>query len=94
MRSGPAPEQRQGVELVKAAISHGSVKQFVYTSADRGGPRSASDPTSILHFASKYKIEKHLEHAKRVNMGYTILRPVAFMEKLPDNFQGKSHANH
>ena len=94
MCSGPAPEQRQGTELVEAAVSHGRVKQFVYTSADRGGSRSACDPTDVPHFASKYNIEKYLEEqAKRVNMGYTILRPVAFMKNLTDNFQGKSHAN-
>ena len=89
----PATEQRQGIELVDAAVSHGSVKQFVYASADRGGPRSASDPTNIPHFISKYNIEKHLEEqAKRVDMSYTILRPVAFMENLTDNFAGKSVA--
>ena len=91
----PATEQRQGIDLVDAAVAHGSVKQFVYASADRGGPRSASDPTNIPHFISKYNIEKHLEEqAKRVNMTYTILRPVAFMENLTDNFAGKSPANY
>ena len=83
-------EQRQGIELVDAAITHGHVKQFVYTSADRGGSRSASDPTNIPHFISKYHIEKHLEEkARQANMAYTILRPVAFMENLTNSFPGK-----
>lgn len=84
-----ATEQRQGIQLIDAAIAHGGVQQFVYASADRGGGRSSSDPTNIPHFISKYHIEKCLEEkAPQANMGYTILRPVAFMENLTNDFPG------
>ena len=84
-----ATEQRQGIQLIDAAVAHGSVQQFVYASADRGGSRSSSDPTNIPHFISKYHIEKYLEEkAPQANMGYTILRPVAFMENLTNDFPG------
>ena len=84
-------EQRQGIELVDAAVAHGNVQQFVYTSADRGGVRSGSDPTPVPHFISKYHIEKHLEEkARQAKMGYTILRPVAFMENLTNDIAGWS----
>ena len=86
----PAEEQRQGVALVDAAISHGHVRQFVYASVDRGGSRSDSDPTPVPHFASKYYIEKHLiAEAQETAMGYTILRPTAFMENFAQDFSGK-----
>ncbi len=86
-----ATEQKQGSQLVDAALAHGSVKQFVYTSADRGGPRSSSDPTNVPHFISKYHIEKHLiNKAQGTNMGYTFFRPVAFMENLTKDFGGEN----
>ena len=86
-----ATEQRQGIKLIDAAIAHGHVQQFVYTSVDRGGPKSASDPTPVPHFMNKYHIEKHLERrAKETGMGYTILRPVCFMEMLAAGFPGKA----
>lgn len=90
-----ATEQRQGIQLVDAAVAHGSVQQFVYTSADRGGARSRSDPTNIPHFISKYHIEKHLEEkARQANMAYTILRPVAFMENVTNDFAGRLDQPH
>ena len=86
-----ATEQRQGTDLVDAAIAHGQVQQFVYASVDRGGPKSDSDPTNIPHFMNKFHIEKHLEKkAQEVGMGYTILRPVCFMEMLTTGFAGKA----
>ena len=85
-----AVEQQQGTKLVDAAIAHGHVKHFVYTSADRGGRKSNSDPTDIPHFISKYHIEKHLlAKAQEHGLGYTILRPVAFMENLTNDFAGE-----
>jgi uncharacterized protein YbjT (DUF2867 family) len=86
----PVTEEKQGIQLVDAAIAHGHVKHFVYTSADRGGPKSSSNPTNIPHFISKFHIEKHLvEKAKGSSMGYTIFRPVAFLENLTNDFAGK-----
>ena len=83
-------EQQQGIKLVDAAISHGHVQHFVYTSADRGGKKSNSDPTDIPHFISKYHIEKRLlAKAQEHGLGYTILRPVAFMENLTNDFAGE-----
>lgn len=85
----PVTEQKQGIELVDAAVHHEHVKQFVYTSADRGGAKSSSDPTNIPHFISKYHIEKHLiQKAHGSNMGYTIFRPVAFMDNMSNDFPG------
>jgi len=52
-------EERQGKALVGAAIKH-NVKHFVYTSVDRHGARSDTDPTHVPHFASKYRVEKYL----------------------------------
>ena len=73
-----------------AAVAHGRFKQFVYTSADRGGFKSNSNPTNIPHFISKYHVEKHLvEQAKSARMGFTVLRPVAFMENVTNNIAGE-----
>lgn len=86
----PVTEEMQGKQLVDAAAAHGHVKKFVYTSADRGGPKSSSTPTSVPHFISKHRIEQHLKtQAKEQNMGYTIFRPVAFMENITNDFPGK-----
>src|SRR5690242_5670950 len=49
-------EERQGKALIDAAIKNG-VKHFVYSSVDRGGPRSDSDATVVPHFASKHRVE-------------------------------------
>lgn len=87
--ANPESEERQGKALVDVAIKH-NVKHFVYSSADRGGPHSADDPTNVPHFISKHNIEKHLE-AKSASsaMTYTIFRPVAFMENMSPDFIGK-----
>lgn len=70
-------------ESVKAAVEH-----FVYSSVERGGDDASWDnPTPIPHFQSKYQIERHLRDATGpgkpgAGMGWTILRPVAFMDNL------------
>ena len=75
--------------MIDAAIQHG-VNHFVYSSVDRGGPRSDDDPTDVPHFASKYRIERHLfEQSKNARMSWTVLRPVAFFENLVPGFLGK-----
>jgi len=87
-----AVEEKRGKALVDAAAANG-VKRFVYTSADRGGPRSDDDPTPVAHFASKHRIEKHVQQVAAASphgMDWTILRPVAFMENMTPDFLGKA----
>jgi len=84
-------EERQGKALVDAALAHG-VQHFVYTSVDRHGSNSDNDPTNVPHFISKHNVEKYLESKCQGDgkMQYTILRPVAFMDNLTPDFQGKA----
>ena len=87
-------EETQGKNLIDAAILN-RVQHFIYTSVDRGGPgRSDDNPTPIAHFISKHNVELHLrqEKAKGLDMTYTILRPVAFMENLGPNMFGRVFA--
>jgi uncharacterized protein YbjT (DUF2867 family) len=87
--ASPETEEKQGKDLVDAAIANG-VSHFVQTTVDRHGEHSSENPTNVTHFISKHRIEKHLEEkAKGSTMTYTILRPVFFMENLASNFQGK-----
>ena len=82
-------EIRQGKELVNESVKN-NVQHFVYSSVDRGGDeRSWNNATPILHFQSKHDIELHLRDKAGSKMGWTILRPVAFMENLAMNFQSK-----
>ncbi|KAK4691940.1 hypothetical protein P7C71_g5170, partial [Lecanoromycetidae sp. Uapishka_2] len=82
-------ETKQGKDMVDGAVAH-DVKVFVYTSVDRGGDKSDTNPTYVPHFISKHNIELHLrEKAKESGMCYTILRPVAFMEGMTPGFMGK-----
>lgn len=84
-------EERQGIALVDAAIASG-VRQFVFTSVDRGGKKSASTPTNVPHFITKYNIEKHLKSSASQaggTMSWTILRPPAFMDNLTPDMAGK-----
>lgn len=85
-------ETRQGKAVVDQAIAH-NVKVFVYSSVDRGGDKSESNPTYVPHFISKHAIEAHLKsRAPETEMQYTILRPVCFMEGLTPDFMGKAMA--
>ncbi|KAI1490118.1 hypothetical protein F5X96DRAFT_637736 [Biscogniauxia mediterranea] len=91
-KTGPVIEERQGKALVDAALKHG-VKHFVYSSVDRHGARSSDNPTSVPHFASKHRIEQHLmQSARGADMGWTVLRPVAFMENFDGGLVGKIFA--
>ena len=82
-------ETRQGKAVVDQAIAH-NVKVFVYSSVDRGGDKSESNPTYVPHFISKHAIEAYLKsRAPETEMQYTILRPVCFMEGLTPDFMGK-----
>ncbi|KAL9134374.1 MAG: hypothetical protein Q9175_004442 [Cornicularia normoerica] len=85
-------ETKQGKAVVDQAVAH-NVKIFVYTSVDRGGKRSESNPTYVPHFISKHDVEAHLRvKAADAKMQYTILRPVAFMDGLTPDFMGKVFA--
>ncbi|TXT09064.1 hypothetical protein VHUM_02538 [Vanrija humicola] len=84
-----APEVKQGVGLIDAALKAG-VSHFVYTSVDRGGEeRSWSNPTPVPHFKTKHYIEQHLRKAAEgSSMTWTIARPPIFMDNLEPGFMG------
>lgn len=95
-------EEKYGKGFVDEALKQ-SVKQFVYTSVERGGDeKSWSTPTEVPHFISKHRVELHLRDQAAAaaaagkqggaGMGWTILRPVAFMENMTPNFFGKAFA--
>ena len=74
----------QGSALVDGALEAG-VSHFVYSSIECGGDEASWDcPTPIPQFQSKYRIEHHLRSptTSKSGMGWTILRPVAFMDNL------------
>ncbi|KAI0468327.1 hypothetical protein F4859DRAFT_524585 [Xylaria cf. heliscus] len=87
-------EITQGTDLIDESIKAG-VKHFVYGSIERGGDKASwSNPTPIPHFRTKYNIEHHLREATAQGtpgekMGWTILRPVAFMDNFAPGFQTK-----
>ena len=68
---GKQGEIRQGSNLADAAKQAG-VSHFVYTSV-----ANADKNTGIPHFDSKYEIERYI---LSVQLPYTIIRPVSFME--------------
>ena len=79
-------ETKQGKDVVDGAIAN-NVKVFVYTSVDRHGVRTDTNPTNIPHFISKHDIEVYVkEKAMDSGMSYTILRPVAFMDNMTPKF--------
>lgn len=81
-------EVKQGCGMVDEALKNG-VKHFVYTSVERGGNEHSWDnPTSVPHFQTKHKIEHHLRD-NAGGMGWTILRPTAFMDNLAPGFPAK-----
>lgn len=70
-------EEEAGKAAVDEAIK-ANVKHFVFASLDRS---DNTKPTYVPHFATKHNIEQYLmTRAKETGMGWTILRPVAFME--------------
>ncbi|KAL8885263.1 MAG: hypothetical protein Q9215_006859 [Flavoplaca cf. flavocitrina] len=93
-------EEEQGKALVDASVEAG-VKQFVFTSVERGGQeKSWENPTKVPHFLTKHNIEQHmLEKIKAATatgadpMRWTILRPVAFMDNLQPGLLGKLFAS-
>ena len=71
LREGIPAEVQQGVALAQAAKKAG-VQHFVYSSVG-----SAHKETGIPHFDSKFSIE---EEVRRLDLPYTIVRPVFFMD--------------
>jgi uncharacterized protein YbjT (DUF2867 family) len=69
--AGYEGEVRQGVLLADAAKGAG-VEHYVYSSVG-----SAHRETGILHFESKWEVEKHVRGS---GVPYTVLRPVFFMQ--------------
>jgi uncharacterized protein YbjT (DUF2867 family) len=87
-----ADEEKQGKAIVDEALKS-SVKFFVYTSADRHGEDSLTNPTDVPHFITKHNIEHHLiNKAKGTDMVWTILRPTAFFDNFTPNFFGRMFA--
>jgi uncharacterized protein YbjT (DUF2867 family) len=74
-------EIAQGKALIDQSLENG-VKHFVYSSVDRGGNEVSWDvETPIPHFQTKYHLERYLrEKTEGTSLGWTILRPVAFMD--------------
>ncbi|EMT62765.1 NmrA-like family domain-containing protein 1 [Fusarium odoratissimum] len=92
-KTGPIIEEKQGKDLVDAALKN-KVKHFVYSSVDRNGLKSIENPTDIPHFISKHNVELHLlRRTTGTDMGWTILRPVAFMENFDGGLVGKIFAS-
>jgi uncharacterized protein YbjT (DUF2867 family) len=82
-------EEQQGKTLIDAAIKN-NVQIFVYTSVDRGGDDSLSQPTEVPHFIVKHNIEKYLlEKSKAAGMDWVILRPTCFFDNFVPGFAGK-----
>jgi uncharacterized protein YbjT (DUF2867 family) len=82
-------EEKQGKAIVDEALRSG-VKSFVYTSVDRSGDDSLTNPTNVPHFITKYNIEHYLiNKAKGTDMAWTILRPTAFFDNFTPNFFGR-----
>jgi uncharacterized protein YbjT (DUF2867 family) len=82
-------EQTQGIALIDESLKQG-VEHFVYSSVERGGDeKSWQNPTPVPHFISKHNIEQHLKETAGNKMGWTILRPVAFMDNFAPNFPTK-----
>lgn len=73
-KGGTETEVKQGRTFVDAAKKAG-VKHLVFTSVC-----GADEAASVPHFHSKFQIENYL---KESGLGYTILRPVAFMDNFP-----------
>lgn len=86
-------EETWGKNIIASSIAAG-VEFFVYSSVDRGGDKSSSTPTDVPHWTTKHNIEKYLEEkAAGTQMKYAVLRPVAFMENITNNFAGKAMAS-
>ncbi len=71
--AGLEHEVKQGITMANAA-KEANVGHFIFNSVS-----DADQTTGIPHFDSKYEVEKHL---KTLDLPYTIVAPVYFMENL------------
>ena len=87
---GHEKEEALGKAMTTAALAAG-VNYIVFTATERGGPmKSETDPTVVPHFSSKYNIEKDIvAKAPAHGATWTFLRPVAFMDNLTNDMNGK-----
>lgn len=86
-------EETQGKSLIDASLAAG-VQFFVYSSVDRGGAKSSETPTDVPHWVTKHNVEKYLEaKTAEAQMKYAVIRPVAFMENITNDFAGKAMAS-
>ncbi|KIW04620.1 uncharacterized protein PV09_04367 [Verruconis gallopava] len=82
-------EIKQGKAMVDESVKSG-VSHFVYSSVDRGGDDvSWETETPIPHFQAKYHLDKYLKERAGDKMGWTILRPVAFMDNWQPGFPAR-----
>ncbi|KAF2844574.1 NAD(P)-binding protein [Plenodomus tracheiphilus IPT5] len=82
-------EEIQANSLTDLSLKNG-VSHFVFSTADRGGVKSDTDPTNVPHFITKFNAEQHLfAQAKDSNTTWTVLRPVVFFENLVPGLFGK-----
>jgi len=97
MTAGHVKEKLHGKALIAAAVDAG-VQHIVFTSTDRGGQiASEGNPTSVPHFASKFRTEEDIKATAAAttsqndgsSLTYTFLRPVAFFENLSNDFFGR-----
>lgn len=80
-------EEQLGKATTKAAVDAG-VQHIVFTATERGGQTESHDtPTYVPHFISKFNIERDIMEKP---VTWTFLRPVAFMENLTKDFNGKA----
>lgn len=94
MDKGHAREEAQGKALTAASIAAGA-QHIIFTSTDRGGQiASEGNPTTVPHFASKFRIEEDIKSQAAAkadgSFTYTFLRPVAFFENLSNDFVGRA----
>lgn len=80
-------EEQQGKAMNTAAMAAG-VQHVVYTSVDRGVDENIETP--VPHFRSKKHIEDDLKtQAASKGAVWTILRTVAFMDNMTNDFMGR-----
>ena len=85
---GKVSEEDQAKALIDASIKY-RVKHFVFSSADRGGPLSDTNPTTVPNLLSKHNIEEYLKEQAEGRMTWSILRPSTFMDMLTTDIHGK-----
>lgn len=90
--SASSVETRQGNAMIDASIQNGVV-HFIYSSVDRGGPKSDLGNPKIPQFVAKHQIESYLKEISiGTGMSWTVLRSTAFFDNLNPDMDGKVFA--